>query len=236
MKIITWNCNMAFRKKAGLLMPYKPDILVIPECEHPDKLVFDKDIPLSTSCLWFGENKNKGLGVFSYSGYKLKTLAEYTDQYKIIAPIAVKSPALNLTLFAVWANNPNDPDGQYVTQVWKAINHYKKLLGKRKLLLAGDFNSNTIWDKPRRDGNHSTVVEVLQKKRISSVYHHHFAQVQGKELHPTYYLYRHSDKPYHLDYCFASKQMMAQLKSVEVGEFEYWKKYSDHVPVITTFG
>jgi hypothetical protein len=30
--------------------------------------------------------------------------------------------------------------------------------------------------------------------------------------------------------------MMAQLKLVEVGEFEYWKKYSDHVPVITMFG
>jgi exonuclease III len=236
MKIITWNCNMAFRKKAGLLMPYMPDILVIPECEHPDKLVFDNDIPSPTSSLWFGENKNKGLGVFSYGSYKLKTLAEYTDQYKIIAPIAVKSPALNLTLFAVWANNPADPDGQYVTQVWKAINHYKKLLGKRKLLLAGDFNSNTIWDKPRRAGNHSTVVATLQQKGISSVYHHHFTQVQGKEQHPTYYLYRHSDKPYHLDYCFASKQMMAQLKLVEVGEFEYWKKYSDHVPVITMFG
>jgi exonuclease III len=236
MKIITWNCNMAFRKKAGLLMPYKPDILVIPECEHPDKLVFDKDIPPPTSTLWFGENRNKGLGIFSYTDYKLKTLAEYKDQYKIIVPIAVKSPALNLTLFAIWANNPTDPDGQYVTQVWKAINHYKKLLGKRKLLLAGDFNSNTIWDMPRREGNHSTVVATLYKKGISSVYHHHFAQVQGQEQHPTYYLYRHSDKPYHLDYCFASKQMMAQLESVEVGEFDYWRKYSDHVPVITTFG
>jgi exodeoxyribonuclease III len=161
---------MAFRKKAGLLIPYKPDLLVIPECEHPDKLIFDKDIPAPTSSLWFGENKNKGLGVFSYGDYKLKTLADYTDQYKIIAPIAVKSPLLNLTLFAVWANNPHDPDGQYVTQVWKAINHYKKLLGKRKVLLAGDFNSNTIWDKPRRAGNHSTVVNILQQKGIIILY------------------------------------------------------------------
>lgn len=216
-------------------MPHKPDLLVIPECEHPDKLVFDKSIPSPASALWFGGNKNKGLGIFSYNGYKLKTLADYTDQYKIIAPIAVKSSVLNFTLFAVWANNPGDPDGQYVTQVWKAINYYKKLLVKRKVLLAGDFNSNTIWDKPRRAGNHSTVVNILQQKGISSVYHHHFSQIQGQEQHPTYYLYRHSNKPYHIDYCFASKQMLAQLKSVTIGEFEYWKNYSDHVPLITTF-
>ncbi|HQD10259.1 MAG TPA: hypothetical protein PLQ65_11385, partial [Flavihumibacter sp.] len=40
MKIITWNCNMAFRKKADLMLAQQPDILVVPECEHPDKHVF----------------------------------------------------------------------------------------------------------------------------------------------------------------------------------------------------
>ena len=27
MKIITWNCNMAFRKKAHIILALKPDIL-----------------------------------------------------------------------------------------------------------------------------------------------------------------------------------------------------------------
>jgi exonuclease III len=36
MKIITWNCNMAFRKKADWILQYEPDILIIPECEHPE--------------------------------------------------------------------------------------------------------------------------------------------------------------------------------------------------------
>ena len=58
MKIITWNCNMAFRKKAGHILAHKPDILVVPECEHPDKLKFNDDVQKPTDILWFGENKN----------------------------------------------------------------------------------------------------------------------------------------------------------------------------------
>ena len=69
-KIITWNCNMAFRKKAGLILSYQPDILVIPECEHPDKLKFMEGIPEPTDILWFGTNVNKGLGIFSYSNFR----------------------------------------------------------------------------------------------------------------------------------------------------------------------
>jgi hypothetical protein len=29
--------------------------------------------------------------------------------------------------------------------------------------------------------------------------------------------------------------MLENLKSVEVGDYDFWSKYSDHVPVIVTF-
>ena len=54
-------------------------------------------------------------------------------------------------------------------------------------------------------------------------------------MHPTLYLYRHKDKPYHLDYCFASADLLENLRSVEIGDYDFWSKYSDHVPVIVTF-
>ena len=60
MKIITWNCNMVFRKKADIILAQKPDILIVPECEHPDKLIFKNDTLKPTDVLWFGQNKNKG--------------------------------------------------------------------------------------------------------------------------------------------------------------------------------
>ncbi len=34
MKIISWNCNMAYRKKADLILKYHPDLVVVPECEY----------------------------------------------------------------------------------------------------------------------------------------------------------------------------------------------------------
>ncbi len=226
---------MAFRKKADFIMPYNPDILVIPECEHPDKLKFSKHIQQPSGALWFGINQNKGLGVFSYGKFKLKVHTSHNPSFRTIVPILVTGGSYNFVLYAVWAYNPDDRDGRYVTQVWKAINHYDKQLNKKRIILTGDFNSNTIWDKPRREGNHSTVVSRLEEKRIHSVYHRQFNQAQGKEQHPTLYMYRHKDKPYHIDYCFASEELLRKLSAVEIGDHASWKQHSDHVPVIVTF-
>jgi exonuclease III len=235
MKIITWNCNMAFRKKANLLFRYEPDILIIPECEHPGRLVFPVNTPNYKDILWFGKNQNKGLAIISYSDCRFKVLQKHNRKLQHIIPISVTGGQFDFNLFAIWANNPTDPDGQYVEQVWKALHHYKSLLTNSKTILAGDFNSNTIWDRKRREGNHSNVVKFLAEKRIYSTYHLFHKQEQGSERHPTLYMYRHKDKSYHIDYCFASSDLAGKLQSVEIGEYEFWTRYSDHVPVIVEF-
>lgn len=235
MKIITWNCNMAFRKKAEFILKQKPDILIVPECEHPDKLIFSKTTPLPSDCIWYGTNPHKGLGVLSYSSYKFKLLEIHNPAFKTVLPIAVSGGAVDFILFAIWANNPMDKDGQYIGQIWKAIHYYESLLSSHKCILAGDFNSNTIWDKPKRVGNHSALVEKLAAHKIYSSYHHFYAQQQGKEKHATLYLYRHKNKPYHLDYCFASDYFMERLAAVKVGSYRAWTAHSDHKPLMVSF-
>jgi endonuclease/exonuclease/phosphatase family metal-dependent hydrolase len=101
--------------------------------------------------------------------------------------------------------------------------------------MIGDFNSNSIWDKKHRASNHTDVVKLLERKGIFSLYHLYQKQVQGKEQHPTYYMYRHLTRPYHIDYCFASADFVSKLKSVEIGDFNLWKMYSDHSPLIVEF-
>lgn len=235
MKIITWNCNMAFRNKAAFVLQFNPDILVVQECECPDKLKFPASTPLPTDVFWYGTNANKGVGVFSYSNFRFKLHKKHNPDFKYILPLLVTKGAIDFILFAVWANNPADKDGAYVTQVWKAIHYYNRLIAGKQTMLIGDFNSNTIWDRPRREGNHSTVVEKLEKKKIFSTYHSFHSQIQGKEKHPTQFMYRHKDKPYHLDYCFASSDFIDKLTNVEVGSYDDWKSYSDHKPLSFTF-
>ena len=225
---------MAFRKKANCILHYNPDILIVPECEHPDKLRFNVDTRKPNDVLWFGTNQNKGLGIFSYSDYKFQLLDFYNPEFKMIIPIKVSHIKFDFMLFAIWANHPQDPDGQYIEQVWKAIHYYADHIKNTKTILAGDFNSNSIWDKLRRVSNHSNVVKHLEKKGIYSSYHLYYKQKQGKEKHPTLYLYRHKDKPYHIDYCFVSKDFAKKLNSVEIGDYDTWIKYSDHVPLIAT--
>ncbi|MGZ3765003.1 MAG: endonuclease/exonuclease/phosphatase family protein [Mucilaginibacter sp.] len=235
MKIITWNCNMAFRKKAELILQHRPDILIIPECEHPDKLKFPALTTQANDIVWHGDNQNKGLGVFSYGGYKLQRLPIHNPDFKTIIPISVTGGAVDFTLLAIWANNPADKGNQYIGQIWKAIHFYDDLIKSEKTILAGDFNSNSIWDKPRRIGNHTTMVNVLEAKQIRSAYHRHFSQTHGNEEHATFNLYKNPGKPYHLDYCFVSDDLMNNLNSVEIGRYDDWKPYSDHLPLIVNF-
>ncbi|MES2646977.1 MAG: endonuclease/exonuclease/phosphatase family protein [Bacteroidota bacterium] len=199
MKIITWNCNMAFRKKASIILTQKPDILIIVECEHPDKLLYEDETPKPTDLLWFGKNQHKGLAIFSYGNYRFKTLENHNENFKMIIPLEITGGHFNFTLYLVWAHNPGDEDGRYITQVWKAITYYDNLLTDKPSMLIGDFNSNTIWDnKKNRMGSHSAVVKQLEDKGIFSTYHIHHKQTPGTEKHPTFYLYRHENKPYHI--------------------------------------
>lgn len=236
MKLITWNCQGAFRKKADLILLQGPDILVIQECEHPDKLVFHSTTQQPNDLIWFGDNRHKGLGVFSYSNYKFQLLEQHNADLKIILPISVTGGQFDFTLFAIWANNRQDPDGQYVEQIWKAVHHYDQILNSQPSILTGDFNSNKIWDRPRRKSNHSDVVDKLAEKNIYSVYHKRLNQEQGKENHPTFFLHRSKEKPYHIDYCFASADLLEKVSDLEIGAYENWISHSDHTPLIVNFG
>lgn len=57
----------------------------------------------------------------------------------------------------------------------------------------------------------------------------------GGEKIPTFYWYHHEDKQLHIDYCFASKNLINKLSNVEIGKFIHWAKHGDHMPLIVTF-
>ncbi|MDK2979194.1 MAG: hypothetical protein PWP52_1908 [Bacteroidales bacterium] len=234
MKIISWNCNMAFRKKAEYILTEHPDILIVPECEHPDKLIFKCKGQKPKDLYWFGQNPNKGLGIFSYSDFKIKLLNIHNPEFKYILPLSVKNKNIELILFAIWAQKPQNHDC-YTEQIWNAVHFYSDLLDNKNVILAGDFNSSSIWDKTNRVYNHTNLVDFLKNKNIHSTYHSFFNQEQGKESAPTLFMHRKIDRPYHIDFCFASNNLIKKMDSIKIGRYKNWAMHSDHIPLIVTF-
>ena len=224
---------MAFRQKNDAILKYKPDILIVPECENENKLKFGKLTPTPNDFFWYGNNENKGIGVFSYSDdYKFKINEEFNSNFRYIIPLSVYGKK-TFNLFAIWTmNTPQNLRNRYIAQLWKAVNHYDLLL-KEDSILIGDLNSNKIWDneKPQRIGTHSVVVDLLKAKNIYSIYHKYFNEEHGEETRPTYFFHNKESKSFHIDYCFASLKLLSNI-SYSMGTYNEWIKLSDHVPII----
>jgi len=206
---------------------------VIQECENAEKIVFPDTQP--TDVYWYSDGGKKGIGLFSFSDYRFTLKNEFESKFRYIIPVEVSSSGQSFTLMAVWAmNNKENRLARYIGQVWLAIQHYEHLL-EESVILIGDLNSNKIWDYKDRVGNHSDVVKKLETFNICSLYHLLYNQPQGGEKHPTLFMNRKIERPYHVDYCFASSDFIEKVNSFQIGSFTEWSKYSDHCPLIIDF-
>ena len=232
MRIIEWNCQGAFRLKNKEVLDLRPDILIVPECEQEEKLQFGRLTPQPNDFLWYGDTGKKGIAIFSYSNYKFRLLKEFNSNFRYIVPLEVTDGTNSFLLFAIWAmDNKQNPLSRYIGQVWNAINHYQKSLQENSILI-GDFNSNQIWDEKERVGNHTDVVDFLKLHNIESLYHKQYKEEHGKESRKTFFMYRKVERPYHIDYVFASKEIIKNGFNLKLEASEKWIDKSDHVPIV----
>ncbi|MFN8487698.1 MAG: hypothetical protein U0350_08915 [Caldilineaceae bacterium] len=231
MRLITWNCQGAFRKKAQYLNALQPTLAVIQECEAPTKLRFREAIRLPDDFLWQGDNPDKGVGIFAYGDLRLTLDPAYEPAFRHCIPVRI-SGACELNLLAIWAMGHKQKARSYVGQVYYAVQHYANFIRERPTILIGDFNSNAIWDHERTISNHSAVVKALAEANIASAYHTYFDETHGREKQNTYFHYRSPHRGYHLDYCFVPSAWLPRLQAVTVGPFTPWCAYSDHTPLM----
>jgi endonuclease/exonuclease/phosphatase family metal-dependent hydrolase len=230
--IVTWNCNGAFRKKYQMIASLHPDICVIQECENPNHVQDREFSDWARNCLWVGQNKHKGLGIFAVDSISLEQLNWQTRDVEFFLPCRVQS---KFTIVGVWACKGSGKSYSYIGQVWQFLNKNLDHVSKGDVLLAGDFNSNAIWDKKRREGNHSDVVNMLDQAGISSLYHSSNMVPHGTEDEATFFLYRNPEKPYHIDYIFGSNGFRDNLASIQIGDLGTWLQKSDHLPMVAEF-
>lgn len=233
------------RKKLLEADRLQADVLVIQECENP-ALSTSVYREWAGSCLWVGDSKNRGIGVFSKRGNEVKrlnwsgffslsglssrsdALGWKSEDVRLFLPFTIND---DFIVLSVWTKGKHDEVFGCIGQLWKYIQVHRGDLGGAKTIILGDFNSNKRWDKPDRWWNHSDVVSELYEMGFSSQYHRVFEEKQGNETWPTFFMHRNKNKAYHIDYVFTSRDLTEQC-TLQVGQYDDWISISDHVPLI----
>lgn len=219
LRIITWNVQAGtIEEKYHYLEKYEPDIVVLQEVAKPKRS--------TDHCLWSGDNPRKGIAVIASGEYRALPYPLHPDAPGYFLPVEIEGP-LSLHVMAVWTHKRHN----YVESVGDIITLYKDFLKKSLTIVAGDFNSNTIWDNLHRNYCHSKMVNDFEKEfNLVSSYHTKYGVNHGAEQHPTIFWLRNPNKGYHIDYCFVPKD--SSIRNVVVGNYEEWKTLSDHRPLI----
>ena len=134
-------------------------------------------------------------------------------------------------LLAVWTN-PNKKSADASKYPVELLEYYElhknSELFDRDIIICGDFNCDV-----RLKGAHAKkvylLIEKFNEKGLTDTYHYLNNEKQGEESEATFFMYRHLDKPFHLDHVFASPGF---VKNLEIQDSKKWTQFSDHIPIV----
>ena len=234
MRIIFWNCQGAFRKKNEPVLDLEPDILCVQEIEHPSRINFSQASMSPTSVIWDGEKSDKGVAVYSFNGTTIKSISNYNKIFRHVLPVSVDHDKTTFNLFNVWTKNRKKEEQHkmtYIDYVICSIPFYE-FLSYENAIFCGDFNADKVVTTGKR---FEKCIDAFKDHNLESAYYRFHSCKFSDEKHPTSYFHRNKDKPFHIDYAFCSEFFLTRLKNIEVGTYDDWVAYSDHVPVIIDF-
>ena len=224
MKLVAWNAAWNTRKHSHehveeLLATLAPDVAVVSEtcCPAVGK----------ASVHWSGP-MTPGLSVYTSGPYRISPAEARSGTLRHFRPFNV-SGHVSFKLFAVW---PTTEDAKTYHQVlMRGLELYRDVIESGRVILAGDFNSNTKVQTQRQ--THPKFVRAAEALGLVSVYHAAGDHAHGAEPEATY-LRGASDghnAGFHIDYCFVSRDLLPGAKA-EVGSRENWRPHSDHLPLV----
>ncbi len=156
------------------------------------------------------------------------------DQFHVVSVHSPAWPIPRESLKGVDATEiklENNPDVWFTEILWSLLSEAHA--GDRSnWIVAGDFNSSILFDKPRDRGNCEIVKRMNHLGLVDGLGHHQQARV------PTF---RHSSGSvnHQLDYCYLSKPMLKRLvRATVLTEREVFgpePRLSDHLPVLCEF-
>jgi len=227
MKFATWNCSGALHSKHRQLFSLDAALMVIQECSKQDveQLTRSK----GWSSWWVGsDSAKKGLAVLAKPPWFVREAKALTPKWS--GRVVIDGPA-TIELFPVWAHKSENPAIEYIEQVHLLLDVVESATISPFTIIAGDFNSNSIWDKWYKK-NHSSALERFRKLKMESAYHLYSGSQQGAERDPTHWNLKKKDAAFHIDYVFLSSPLLSKLTNVVVGSYDDWLSSSDHAPMV----
>jgi exonuclease III len=97
MKIVTWNCNGAFRNKFHEIAKLEADIYVIQECENPEHSSGEYK-KWAQNYLWAGDSKHRGLGIFANANVEIQRLNWNDNGLQLFLPNPDEPEPINFML------------------------------------------------------------------------------------------------------------------------------------------
>jgi hypothetical protein len=211
MRITTWNCARGpLATKRAALDALQSDVVVLTEASQPDADQSD--------VLWFGDRRF-GVAIYARPPFAVQELPT-SRSAPCVYPVAITGPT-PFTLFGVWTL----PAPSYKKAFLDGFRAHAALTGPA--VVAGDFNGNIDFDKPRARVTWAHCFDQLGARGLVSAYHRD--RPLGKEPHPTHYFLWKEHRPFHLDYCFVPREWL--VDAVSVGSYADWATLSDHRPV-----
>jgi len=234
MRIVSWNCcwqKEGFTDvKRNEILKLNPDILIVQECKQDDwlKLGFS-----DKNGHWYGDgkesqgnpDKNLGIGIYCDKKYSIDcSLFKGQDlsNMRYALPYIIKYQDKEiLTIFSVWAISGYK---NYHVPILNSLEYFFKKT-KSYVAVIGDFNTGSQYNK-ENEKNYEFIKNELETK-----YDLRNCAYFWQELMPTFFVRENEDTECFLnDHCFFEKTN--KVLSFSVGDWRYWWKYSNHIPLI----
>jgi len=233
MRIVSWNCcwqkNGFTDEKRNEILKLNPDILLIQECKREEWLKLNYS---DNNGHWYGDGKeskgnpdrNHGIGIFCNEKYSIDcSLFKDQDLSKMryALPYIIKAKDKEIfSIFSIWAKKDFP---YYHVPILNSLEFFYKKTNS-PVIIIGDFNTGSNY----KNKFTSKYYEFIKKELHIKYSLENCASWQ--EWIPTFF---RGNNSWLDDHCFASNDV--NVISFGIGNCDYWRKYSDHCPIIVDF-
>ena len=209
------------RRKLPFLLPFEPDLLVVQEASERD--IRALDVPFVH---WVGRRHavwpSSASGTLGYRARSCRSTRSCPGSL----PLHVDS----IRLLAVWASVLTSRL-RYVRLLHLALDRYGPFLDTPTGPSSATSTATQCSTANTARSHTPSSSLAWHSMDYSSAWHHQHNEPHGSESHPTFYLYRRTDRTWHLDYAFLTDSLLAGA-TLTLGQPEDWLAHSDHLPLV----